>query len=557
MNVDSAIEAERAKQRAAAAARGPRKYSPTEDNIYSDGALDELDSNGSMERGPWQKQRNDLKYGYYSDSNTGSLRKHGAIFADPRLRKMNDDSRSKNSNENLSGRQKRDSETNTDQASMMRKGQGVSPAGSSFGFRRPLSTLSTASSGSNRSTGSRSSSAVGSRLAKTGIERGDSPSQSPRSSSYDAAANGRSYKTSGSSQTYSKDPSGMGPEAYSSSTLDRKKKNNLVTSKTQTGLSSSAGSQTEMDAYKSNTLGRRRPDGSTLRERLFGSRSSLNSSKSAAAAPSTTQSDTLLINSTIISNPHATLSKEAVAAHRQQMQQNGMLYSGSRSHDTQSAGTPTSAYGIPGYSNYLTPAYSPSGRPLSGVSNPTSPVNWLKNSPTSGNSVPFRMAMSETESMESISSAASSIHASIQQARAHGIVSRNILHQREPLNPSLHRSNSIKSTQSEKVYSTVPVPGGELPRTNSFTDLSPEQGDASSPTPSNSSQSSSRFTYPLTSLAQGMPTSHHHHHNMNRSSTSSAGIPYGGLMSMARSKDDDRKFILFYLSFSLIFPNFC
>ena len=63
-----------------------------------------------------------------------------------------------------------------------------------------------------------------------------------------------------------------------------------------------------------------------------------------------------------------------------------------------------------------------------------------------------RTGMSETESMESLSSTASSIQAQIQQARAHGLMSRNIIQHDHETNgsngvlsgPPVLRSDSFK-----------------------------------------------------------------------------------------------------------------
>ena len=89
-------------------------------------------------------------------------------------------------------------------------------------------------------------------------------------------------------------------------------------------------------------------------------------------------------------------------------------------------------------SRYLSPDYLPS-RPLSTIS-PSGASPWSKGGP-------MRMAMSETESMESLSS----IQAQIAQARNLSLQSRNILASIPPQGNGIHRSDSFKSTKSEQV----------------------------------------------------------------------------------------------------------
>ena len=189
------------------------------------------------------------------------------------------------------------------------------------------------------------------------------------------------------------------------------------------------------DERSSGTIDRRwRTD---IKERLFGSKSSLNKVQP--------QADGKLVNSTIISNPHAT-------------------FSNSR-HYTDNT-PPTS----PIYVNQRS-SYSFNGRPSSATS-PTS-----RSPRYSSNSSVFRdrLSMSDTESMDSISSSrssstSSSVQARIEQARAHGYVSRTILAQEKEglTHQPIQRSDSFRSTQSEHIYPSRPQQEHARLRTGSF-----------------------------------------------------------------------------------------
>ncbi|MPC22653.1 Neuron navigator 2 [Portunus trituberculatus] len=107
------------------------------------------------------------------------------------------------------------------------------------------------------------------------------------------------------------------------------------------------------------------------------------------------------------------------------------------------------------YSNYAELQYG--GSPYS------SPYSWVSRSNYAGSvaSAPTRPlggSLTEAESMESISSSASSIAAQIQHARATSLTqARLMMHQRElssSPSPRLARSNSVRSTKSEKLYSS-------------------------------------------------------------------------------------------------------
>ncbi len=464
-------------------------------------------SDGSLERGGWNKERNDLKA--YSSYRTVDIPTSGSIgvskvsqgtvtdirrgrpgvgpagiaFEDPKLGALTDGGHGP---AEIPGQKiKKDSETNTDQSIMMMRKQqqmaGRPGSGFASGLRRPLSGGSTASTGSNKSTGS-----AGERLAN-----------------YKGSCIQPITKTSSGSQT----STDMGPEAYSSSTLERKKRGLLAKSPTAT-------SPSHPGEYAS--LGRRKPEGN-LKERLFGSRSSLNKMGS----------NTPMGDMTIISNPHATYSKHDGSSQT------------SRSYIVRSsAHANTSSPSAPNYVNlsYLSSDYL-SGRNIGALNSPTSPSSaspWLKSAPSSLNGH-MKSGLSETESMESLSSAASSnIQAQIQQARAHSLVSRSILqHERDNQASAagIVRSDSFRSTQSERMYPTGSQ--SDLHRANSITQLS-ANGQASSPT---GSTASSRFTYPLSALSPTMAQNL----SMGRSTSNSQnGVPYTGFIPLSKiTKDDD------------------
>lgn len=387
---------------------------------------------------------------------------------------------------------KRDSETNTDQShlldtSMRRmQTQRAHSAGGqvTYGYRRPLSNTSTTSVGSNKSTGSNSgkTSTVGSRLAKHGVlvegqTNGKSMDANGGSSiPRPGSATGMRATTPGGGNPRTD----MGPEAYSSATLERKKKGLNGAPK-----SSSAAQTDPGELYKSNTLGRTK--------KVFGSRNSLSKTQSQGENGS-------LCSSTIISNPHATYSKAGP-----QSPQNG---SNNGTYVTMEYGSPRN---------------SGAGQ---GV--------WLK---TPNGTV----GMSETESMESISSHASSIQAQIQQARALSGASARILAHRDGQGGApngLSRSNSLKSSQSDCVYAGAQHSMSEdITRTNSFSQL-PSPPAPSSPTPSNSSHSSSRFTYPMTAAYGSSSSALMPNASMVRSNTQSC-LPYGSLALSKINKEED------------------
>ena len=376
--------------------------------------------------GPDGKERNDLKYG---SGIPGAMfikkKSNQATITDLRSRSMRNapggvavavedplmEGYDGVANGIHHGKQKRDSETNTDHSMMVGRSAGRPGANTAvvagYGFRRPLSTSSNVSNSSN---GSR-----GSNRMESDAKKGE------RLSNYSKGVVMSRPVTAPSMSGSRDNMTDMGPEAYGAGTLERKKKNALISK-----------SSSSMPNYQS--LDRKRNGEQNLKERMFGSRNSLNK----------VQQDGPGFNSTIISNPHATFSKG------EKTPQKGD-YSPDQGHNYVNI-------------NYLSPDGLPP-RPLSGLSSPgngynSSPGNGYSSSPGNGYSWPksngsvvgngMRMALSETESMESLSSSASSsIQAQIQQARASALASRNIL---QGVNMgSLHRSDSFKSTKSEKV----------------------------------------------------------------------------------------------------------
>ncbi|XP_062586338.1 neuron navigator 3-like isoform X4 [Saccostrea cucullata] len=476
---------------------GWRKYSLPQTNrlLSSDPADYAYLFNGYSHASPMQQQWGTppvqgqmRKLSNTSQPDINHYRTHSADYVDPSKSGVYSSSNS------LSN--KKDSETNTDQshlmeASMRRVQQGgMGPGGQGgFGYRRPLSNTSTGSAGSNKSNGSGSScsksSTVGSRLAKhgvmndsNGIKSGENtPSGIPRP---------------GSATSIRTTPQRT-EELFTSATLERKRKG--INGARTNGNNISP----PEELYKSNTLGRT--------QKKYGSKTSLTRTPSQGE-------NTTVCNNTIISNPHATYGKN----------ENGRpnMYSQSLPNMPQN--------GAPG--NYVAMEYG-SGSPRNSGSGQGI---WLKN--TNGNAP---MHMSETESMDSISSHASSIQAQIQQARALSDASARIL-AHGMNNVGLSRSNSLKSTQSDSVFGSNA--GDNLTRTNSFSQL-PSPPPPSSPTPSNSSHSS-RFTYPMTAFGGGSmsagggyanPASLNQ--NMVRSNTQSSLPPYGSLAHSKMNRDED------------------
>lgn len=466
---------------------------------------------------------------------------------------------------------KRDSETNTDQshlleASILRRlnnttrsaSLGSTPPssngpGTHFGYRRPLSNISSSSSGgsgngknskSNNNNNGPGSSTVGSRLAKHGGGVGDGfqgeimmmPPQRP------ASASGRPMLPShGSLDDY---------PSPSPSSLERKAAGNggLTPSKS-TGCTQME-RERERD-YQSNSLGRRK---------LFGSKGNLSKSSHGE------QSSSPLVGGTIISNPHATFGRMADGSssknHHQQQLQQQLQQQTSHYVNLQELHAR-----IPGSSNYVPLEFASSPR-NSSVLGPGS--MWLKSS-SSSNGVggilphhgtpppphPFNShshshshshAMSDSETLESLahhhhhhhhpnhhyhqqgrraSAVALGMSGSGSSGGRMGYSIADLPPALPPASSSstsgLQRSNSIKS---DSAYSSTRQSkhssfNEELSRTGSFTQLaaasssgsgSPQAGSAGSATgngqqvagalmmgipPSPTLSQSSRFTYPM------------------------------------------------------------
>ncbi|XP_064627297.1 neuron navigator 3-like isoform X4 [Lineus longissimus] len=477
-----------------------RKYNGEQQHNYVN--LDYSSEPDTSTLSHWRKERNDLKSCY---ATTNSLRRHS------------DAQTIKASAENLvqhdggSKPMKVDSETNTDASLIMmhKQGQrpGQMPAGANFGFRRPVSGASTSSIGSSMS------------ASAPRPVSGKPPSMS---NSYDSSSlqrNGRAVVNGSQTQgQLQKDPkTDMGPEAYSSSTLERNpRRSNMVPSNTQTGLNVvTSSSNIDFEQYKSNTLGRKKPGDSNLKDRLFGSRGSLNKSPVQNTDP------------LIIGNPHATFGSKGQNSNGQVQQTKQNQGSGRSDY---------AALNMPYMNNYVGQDYHPGhSRPLSGVPNPTHPSNWLKNTPHR-----HGLSLSETESMESLSSAGSSVQAQIQQARAHSMATRNILsHNRDSFTYGVDR-NGHSSNKSERLSQTLSQHlDGDLPRTSSYQQIN--QSQPSSPTPSVGSQSSSRFTYPMTALSPTMVQSASTH-SLVRSSSQQSNLPYAGIgMPLTKSGSRDEE----------------
>ncbi|CAH1798480.1 unnamed protein product [Owenia fusiformis] len=423
-------------------------------------------SDSEIDTGPWER-RNDLK------SNFGGRFRHDYVSVAPVLKNS---AGSQSDIVKYSGGQstaelttsprpaanarsnvmKQDSGTNTDTSSFIRKvpnqrgvSSGMQPPGAvQYAYRRQAGNVAIPTAGGKYT--QRLSNMQGTRLAN--------PDGSPRVYAYKKSPGNESA-----------------PEMYSTSTLERMRNRGIIPqSKTQIGISNRDGHQGQqlhgdMEQYRSNTLGRKRPD-SSLKEKLFGSRNSLNKGQTGQGG---------LSSDTIISNPHATLSTKKAE---------GQGQPGQRPADNQ--GRRSLSY----INNYLSPDLS-GNRPAS----TSSPIGWMKNgraSPVNG----AQGQMSDTESMDSLPHQGSTVHQQIQTARALGNASRNLIAQEKESN--LHRSDSFKSSKSERLYPTYMQqkmsPSTDISRTGSFTNVHGVPGNMPSPSGSTSSRSSSHFAYPLT-----------------------------------------------------------
>lgn len=423
---------------------------------------------------------------------------------------------------------KKDTETNTDQSHLLeasmrrlqtgRVGNATPPssngAGTQFGYRRPLSNASNSSGGSSKSSGSKAqgqgSSAVGSRLAKHGVDNGQRSMADvmiPRP----ASASGKPLN-----------PDVALMDGYSSSTLDRKKKNGGLTQSKSTGCT-----QTDRD-YQSNSLGRRH---------LFGSKGNL------AKSPQGDQAGggSSLVGGTIISNPHATYSRDKQTSHYVNLQELHARIPNSNYVPLEFASSPRN-------SGLGSPALGPGSM-------------WLKSSASSNgvglppplsphSSHPFHAhTMSDSETLESLANP--HIQAQIQQARAltnarmlghHADMIPGLFPASSPSHKNLQRSNSIKS---DSAYSSTKHSSfnEDLPRTGSFSQLTSPQQCHTVPASPNLSQSS-RFTYPLAYTPSAASVGPSSGLNMVRSNIQSS-LPYSQACGLnqgsSRDEDDSRK----------------
>ena len=417
-----------------------------------------------------------------------------------------------------------DSETNTDQSHIyeerMRKMQNMQharqaqAAGVGYGYRRPTSNTSTGSVGSAKSApgttgsspgtpgGKAGSNAVGSRLAKHGLDQ--------IAQQYHTATSKQRQEQSIAAQRQhlanQKETNSI-PQ-YSSASLERRGHGS-------SGKSSSA-AQTEMEMYKSNSLGRRKGG--------IGPRIPL-------------QGDTGgFCGSTIISNPHATYSKP----------------DGSRQN------SPYSSVHIPGHIALMngshTGNYVPLEYAMGSPRNSGSPGNWIRNNggvcTADGRQIYHHV--SDSESMDALSSA-SSIQAQIQQARALSGASARILAQSQGY--GLSRSNSMKSTHSDYANPQQVQHSAGEDMSQNYSQL-PSPPPPTSPTPSNSSHASSRFTYPMMSYGSSPSINPAIQQQIVRSNTSSS-LPYNSPLALTKANGDDEdscKFTLCLLgNFSCFF----
>ncbi|XP_022250712.1 protein sickie-like isoform X2 [Limulus polyphemus] len=187
------------------------------------------------------------------------------------------------------------------------------------------------------------------------------------------------------------------------------------------------------------------------------------------------------------------------------------------------------------------------------VSNSVTPsYSWLRYSGSSGVSVISGSGtrsnsgggLTEADSMESLSSTSSGVHAQIQHARANSLThARLILHQKELSGSShLSRSNSIRSTTSEKLYPSMLQRSDEVD--SSFTGSTPmarhtaisnTNGQPITLNTKSNVQGSMRHLFPVSSVTSLPQTS------TTSVATSNARISHymGGLLSKENNRDDE------------------
>ncbi|XP_067123010.1 neuron navigator 2-like isoform X4 [Centruroides vittatus] len=184
----------------------------------------------------------------------------------------------------------------------------------------------------------------------------------------------------------------------------------------------------------------------------------------------------------------------------------------------------------------------------------TSHYAWLRHSPSLAMSVASAPTsrlyssgvLTEAESMESLSSTTSSVHAQIQHARANSLThARLMMHQRElSSSPRLSRSNSIRSTKSEKLYPSMLQRSDDLDSAiGCSASLSGYSGNGSGS--SHTSQPTSPISltqgcarlFPLSHMNPAVTTSNPTQTNSRSSNTMSHYM--GGLLSKIGNKDDD------------------
>lgn len=496
-----------------------RKYS-----LPQPGTLLSNDPNKLLSSDP-----SDYSYGYgwpssRSDSGAISMRKMSSASNPDYACHSEGDYESPHRSFSPASSVKKDTETNTEQSHLfevsMRRlqagklGQPMSPGsistGKQFGYRRPLSNVSNSSGGSSRNSGSKlpsqGSSAVGSRLAKHGVDNGQQTVDLiPRP----ASATDRLMNADVSLN-----------ESYSSSSLDRKKTNIGITSSKSTGCT-----QTDGD-FQTNSLGR---------IRFFGNKSKNLPGDKPGPGPS-------ILGGTIISNPHATFGRDKQSSHYVNLEelQNRISAAGYAPMDfTSSTRSSNFSSRIDGSgSMWLKSSTSTNGVGLPPPASPLSPHQFHPH------------AMSDSETLESLAHAHAQKHA--HQARSL-VNARMQAHHADmialPLSASppssssssthcLQRSNSIKSDSA--YFSTKFSSFNEdLPQTGSVSLSSSPQQSQTIPATVTFNQSS-RFTFPMVYGTAIPPSSSICGPIMVRSNTQ-ASMPYSQACSFSRrtSKDED------------------
>ncbi|XP_022250231.1 neuron navigator 3-like isoform X1 [Limulus polyphemus] len=188
-------------------------------------------------------------------------------------------------------------------------------------------------------------------------------------------------------------------------------------------------------------------------------------------------------------------------------------------------------------------------------SSSSSAYAWLRYSGSSGASVISGVGtrscsasgggLTEAESMESISSTSSNVHPQIQHARANSLTrARLMIHQRELSgSPRLSRSNSIRSTKSEKLYPSMLQRSDEMDNNYSgnisVSGHPVSNGQPNSPNTKPITQGAPRYLFPLSPVSPLPLTSSASVAPPNVRYSGSMPHYMGGLLSKVCNKEDE------------------